>query len=143
MVPFEPEENLGPKSEGLGPIHGEVRPMDMKARLDQEFLLTGRGASRDAPAWITDQVPDVTTQNEGVLVRQGPLGLEINIDEKLESVRLLLNNIKFTCSRGQIHDVCTPKSIQIRVRDVDLAAIHENVGRAFALFEIPFRNQHM
>ena len=116
--------------------------MDVKARLDQEALLARRGASRDAPARIADRVPYVSTQNEGVLVRQGSLGLEINIDEKLESVRLLFNDVKFTRARGQIHDVRAPKSIQIRVRDVDLAAIHENVCRAFALFEIPFRNQH-
>lgn len=116
--------------------------MDMEARLDQEALLTWWGTSRDAPARIADRVPYVSTQNEGVLIRQGSLGLEINIDEKLEPGRLLFNDVKFL-PRGQIHDVRAPKSIQIRVRDVDLAAIHENVCRAFTLFEIPFRNQHL
>jgi hypothetical protein len=113
----------------------------VKSRLDLVLDLAWGCAGHEAPA-LTDGPVDPSAQVDGVVIFEGPLRLEVDVNKKFENFRLLFNDVEPRAAR-QVGQVRPVKLIKVLVGHVKLPAIHEHVGRraTLALFH-PFLDEH-
>jgi hypothetical protein len=113
----------------------------VKARLDLVLDLAGGCARHEAPT-LTDGRLDPSAQVHGVVILEGPLRLEVDINKKFKNFRFLFNDVELRATR-KVRKVRPVKIIRVLVGYMKLPAIHEHVGRSVTLTSFhPFLDEH-
>lgn len=144
LGPFTPvtefEEDARTETESLLSGHAQVGPVKVQARLDLVLDLAWGCAGHEAPT-LSYGCIDTAAQIEGVGILKGPRRLEVNINEKFENFSLLFDDVESLAARkvGQVRAV---EFIEVLVGDVELAAVHEDVGRGVRPSACPPLDEH-
>jgi hypothetical protein len=129
------EEDSCPKSERLRLGHKHVGPMDVNTGLHLRVHLSRFGACDDTPTFLNHRMHRRREFEDDVIWKRfGPLVIEVN--EKLEHVRLLFHDVNLFAESNRVYTLYV-KFVKLFVRNLKNSTIHEDVG-PWALVCRPF-----
>jgi len=90
---------------------------------------------------VLDGCTDPSAQLESILVLEGPLRLEVNINKKFKNFCFLFNDIESGPARN-VRKIRLVKGVKICVGHVKLPAIHEDVRWCVSTLSCPSLDKH-